>query len=364
MNNEKTILTISIPTWNRAMLLNDLIYQLSSQITDYNLSEKIEVLISNNGSADNTEDIAEDYIKKFSFAKYNNNKINIGLRDNVIKSMELAEGEYILLLGDDDRLRKDCLPDVIDFLEKNPETGLILDSSTFKKNPFQNNSEISLNQLLEKFFWHMGNAGVFIVKTSCIKEILKQHPYEYFNTSWPQTQLMILGLNQNKNLKIYLYNFELTSEVIHGEVTVYSSYYLWRTCYLDLFNSIESIKSLIDEATLNAAKKYLSNNLIQLFYNVLQCGVFVDDKEMRRKTVKNISENLCLFGSREKFYFRVITIALSLPSPVARIISNSFIFSIRGIKGIKKKNEFVKNELLKKTKIKKTDNLAVREFQF
>ncbi len=364
MNECKTDLTISIPTWNRAKFLKELIYQLSSQITNYNLVDKTEVLISNNGSIDDTETISEDYIKKFSFAKYNNNKVNIGLRDNVIRSMELAGGKYLILLGDDDRLRKECLPDVIDFLEKTPDAGIILDSSNFKNNPFGDCSEISLIEMLENFYWQMGNAGVFIFRTSCIKEILKKHPYDYFSPSWPQTQLMILGLYFNKDLKCYVKNFDLISEAFHGDVTIYNSYYLWRTCYYDLFTAIDSIKSEINEPTINAAKKYLSNNIVQLFYNILQCGVFLDDKEMRTKTAKNISANLHLFSRKEKLLFRIIYLTLLLPPFLSRIISNLFIFSIRGMKGIKKKNEFVKTERLKKSKIKKTDNIALREFQF
>jgi len=358
------VLTISIPTWNRSSLLNELIKQLVRQISENRLENKIEILISNNGSNDDTDILVKSYQKNYTFISYNNNGVNIGARANVLKSMQLATGKFLMVLGDDDRVNDNCLTGLVNFLETNNETGLIIDSSKFKKNPVGNKVVIDLSTLLVNFYWHIGNAGVFIVRTSFIKNNLERHPYEYFSLSWPQTQLLILGLYQNKNLKCHIENFCIVSEAIHGLVTIYTSYYLWRTLYFDLFAAIESIKPEIDERTVNASKKYLSDNIKQTFYNILQCGVFLDDEETKQKTASHISENLHLFSPKEKFYLRIINAALRIPSPIAKLISNTFIFSIRGKKGIIKKNAFVKSELLKKSKIKNTDNLVVREFQF
>jgi len=360
---EKT-LTISIPTWNRCFLLNELIQQLVRQISENRLENKIEVLVSNNGSNDDTENLVKSYQKNYSFVSYNNNGINIGARANVLRSMELASGKFLMVLGDDDRVNKNCLTGLVNFLEINNETGVVIDSSKFKKNPAGNNVVINLTTLLVNFYWHMGNAGVFIVRTSFIKNNLERHPFEYFSLSWPQTQLLILGLYQNKNLKCHIGNFDIVYEAIHGQVMIYTSYYLWRTLYFDLFTAIESIKPEIDERTVNASKKYLSDNIVQTFYNILQCGIFLDDEETKQKTASHISENLYLFSIEEKFYLRIINAALRIPSPIAKLISNTFIFLIRGKKGIDKKNEFVKNEMQKKSKVKNSDNLVVREFQF
>jgi glycosyltransferase involved in cell wall biosynthesis len=363
--SDSKILTISIPTWNRAALLKELIDQLVKQILDYKLEDKIEILVSDNGSEDNTQIIMKDLSDKNNFISYSRNNTNIGASGNVLKSMGLAAGKFVLFLGDDDRINKNSLTDLVNFLEMNPETGLVIDSSNFKRNPFAgNDNSLNLITLLENFYWHIGNAGVTILRTSFVKDNLKVHPYEYFSFSWPQTQLMILGMFQNSELKIYVRDLNLVSDTVHGEVMIYNSHYLWRAGYYGLYNAIDSIKSDLDESTVIAAKKYLSSNIVQLSFNILQCGVFLDDKGIKRKAVNHISENIHLFSFKEKFFLKMICFALILPAPVSKLISNIFIFMTRGMKGIDKKNEFVNSEKIKLAGINNANKKIVREFEF
>ena len=361
---QEKILTISIPTWNRCELLKELIDQLVIQINSNRLADKAEILISNNGSEDQTDALVKSYMENNKYISYNNNGVNIGARANVLKSMELASGKFLMILGDDDRITDNCLKGLIEYLETAVDTGLVLDSNKFKKNPLGNNSDTDLTGLLENYYWHMGNAGFFIVRTSFAKENLKKHPYEYFSISWPQIQIEVLGLYQNKELKIHIDNFNILAESVHAEVMIYNSYYLWRTTLLDLLNAINDIKEEIDEKTVNAAKKYLRDNIKQTFFNILQCGVFIDDKETRLKTAAHIKENIHLFSDKEKKYLRMIRAAQMLPSPLARSVSNAFIYATRGSAGVKKKNDYVRGELMKKEKLSKKKSLAVREFKF
>ncbi|HMS64700.1 MAG TPA: glycosyltransferase family 2 protein [Ignavibacteria bacterium] len=359
------ILTISIPTWNRSALLKELLDLLAFQIINFNLESKIEILVSDNGSEDDTEKVMTGFSQNHSFVTYNRNKTNIGASGNVLKSMETAEGKFTLFLGDDDRINKNCLSGLITFLEQNPETGLLIDSSNFKKNLFPDSTEsLDLVTLLENFYWHIGNAGVTILRSSFAKDNLKTHPYEYFSFSWPQTQLMILGIYQHSNLKIYIRDLNIVSDSVHGEVMMYSSHYLWRAGYYGLYNAIDSIKADLDEKSVNAAKNYLKNNIVQLSFNILQCGVFVDDKEVKRKAVTHISENIHMFSLKEKLFLRMICFTLMLPAPVSKFLSNVFIFLTRGVKGIEKKNDFVKAERLKKAGLTDSNKMIVREFEF
>ena len=174
----------------------------------------------------------------------------------------------------------------------------------------------------------------------------------------------MLGLYQNKELKVHIDNFNILADSVHAEVMIYNSYYLWRTTLLDLLNAINDIRDEIDEVTINAAKKYLRDHIKQTYFNILQCGVFIDDKETRLKTADHIKENINLFSDKEKNYLRMIRAAHLLPSPFARTVSNAFIYATRGSAGLKKKNEYVNGELMKKEKLSKKKSLAVREFKF
>lgn len=106
MNN--IFLTIAIPTFNRAQLLEKQLNNICDQIG--NLS--IEVLINDNCSDDATKLVAERYIKKYSFVKYFCQIKNIGLDGNVYSCYKNASGQYIWFLSDDDTVLSHTVADV------------------------------------------------------------------------------------------------------------------------------------------------------------------------------------------------------------------------------------------------------------
>jgi glycosyltransferase involved in cell wall biosynthesis len=95
-----SLLTIAIPTYNRGYILEKTLLNLQN-ILDLNNTYRscVEVLISNNGSIDNTKEI----LSKYSFKYFNQNK-NIGYDENILFLYKQANSEYILFLSDDDIL--------------------------------------------------------------------------------------------------------------------------------------------------------------------------------------------------------------------------------------------------------------------
>lgn len=64
----------------------------------------IEICISNNASTDNTHKFIETITQKYPFIKYKQQPSNVGIDRNMIDVMLMATGEYILPLGDDDKI--------------------------------------------------------------------------------------------------------------------------------------------------------------------------------------------------------------------------------------------------------------------
>lgn len=61
-NNKKMpLLSICIPTWNRAKFLEQSLGRFTEQIKDIN-PEELELYVSDNCSDDNTSDVAKHYI--------------------------------------------------------------------------------------------------------------------------------------------------------------------------------------------------------------------------------------------------------------------------------------------------------------
>jgi len=362
--SSQKILTISIPTWNRGVLVKVLLENIITEISKYQLESKVEVQITNNASSDDTEAIILCYAQKHDYIFYTNNGVNIGLGPNVLKCMYLAKGKYCLLLGDDDRLKTGSLPALIEYLEQHPDTGLLIDTSIHKKYKVEKEVTMELAPFLEKYYYFMGNAGVFIVRSSYVQENYEKRNMKGISFSWPQTQLIILSSYQHPEYKIRLNNFNLFGESEHANITLYNSFYLWKVAYFELMEDMENMKGLVSAEVVQAAKKYYADNAVQNLFNILQCGVFLDDHAIKSKTQKHILEHLNPFSFKEKVYLFIIVAVLRLPSAVSKFLSNVFIFLIRGREGLEKKNKFVKQELEKKEIINSKKKTIIREFSF
>ncbi|HLG33415.1 MAG TPA: glycosyltransferase family A protein [Bacteroidia bacterium] len=358
------ILTISIPTFNRGILVRELLENITGQVSKHKLENKIEVQITNNASSDNTEPIIQSYSSKHNYIFYTKNETNIGLGPNVLKCMFLANGKYCLLLGDDDRLKPDSLPQLIAFLEENPDTGLLIDTANNKKDKVNKPTQLNLVQMLERYYYFMGNAGVFVVLSSYIKENYENRNFKGISFSWPQTQFMIMSSYKHPEKKIQLDNFNLVGESEHTNITLYNSYYLWKVAYYELVVDIENIRQGVSNEVVRAAKKYFSNHAIQNFYNILQCGVFIDDAETKVKTRKHILSHLTHFSFKEKILLNIIVMVLWLPDSLSKKFSNLFIYLTRGSKGLEKKNNFVKHEKKKMELIKSKKETIIRDFSY
>lgn len=103
-NNSKV--TVAIPTFNRASLLDQTIESVLGQS-----HINIELIVSDNFSSDNTSDIVASYqderIVYFRQAR------NLGMVGNWNFCLEHATGEYFLLLSDDDLLAKSAIENLL-----------------------------------------------------------------------------------------------------------------------------------------------------------------------------------------------------------------------------------------------------------
>lgn len=98
----KTLLSICIPTYNRANCLKVCLDSIVPQFKNKEVLEQVEVVISDNASSDNTTEVIKEFQNKFKNIKYFRNKINIGFDQNLLNAVEKSSGEYCLTFGDDD----------------------------------------------------------------------------------------------------------------------------------------------------------------------------------------------------------------------------------------------------------------------
>lgn len=128
------ILTIAIPTYNRRKYLG---LALNSIFSQYD--EKVEVIVSDNCSTDDTKDFVS---KEYPKAIYYCNERNIGM-ENFKRCYDRANGKYIMLLGDDDILLEGAISHILHFLEENDNLDLIILNHVFFKDNYLEKCERS-----------------------------------------------------------------------------------------------------------------------------------------------------------------------------------------------------------------------------
>ncbi|MBB5608600.1 MULTISPECIES: glycosyltransferase family 2 protein [unclassified Janthinobacterium] len=109
-------LSICIPTYNRSAYLKRFLEKLYAEIDKFSLQKQVEVIVSDNSSADDTPEIVQSFVKKGLI--YSRNENNIGPDANFLKLFEMSTGEYIWLPGDDDLFADDFLPYLLQTAEK------------------------------------------------------------------------------------------------------------------------------------------------------------------------------------------------------------------------------------------------------
>ncbi len=112
------LLSICIPTYNRASYLKLCLDSIVIQFSDPGLKHLIEVVISDNASPDNTHSIVKKFQESFENITYFRNETNIGMDDNVTNSVMKATGKYCWHIGDDDVVQNGALAALIEALQK------------------------------------------------------------------------------------------------------------------------------------------------------------------------------------------------------------------------------------------------------
>jgi glycosyltransferase involved in cell wall biosynthesis len=117
MSNPKV--SILIPTYNYAHYLDETIQSaLNQTYTDF------ELLIVDNHSTDNTEQLVEKYLGDPRVSYHKNSK-NLGVVGNFNRCLELANGEYIKLLCADDKFHPQLLEKYVPVMEQYPNVSLV-----------------------------------------------------------------------------------------------------------------------------------------------------------------------------------------------------------------------------------------------
>jgi glycosyltransferase involved in cell wall biosynthesis len=151
--------SVCLPTYNRSGYLSQTLASVLAQtFTDF------EVIVSDNCSTDSTPDVVG--ARKDPRIRYVRNERNIGLFPNMNQCLELARGEYVCILHDDDVYAPRFLEREVGMLDRHPSAGFVhcatyeIDASGVRRRLVRAYPDDCLRSRQEEFTRYLGGHNV------------------------------------------------------------------------------------------------------------------------------------------------------------------------------------------------------------
>lgn len=203
---EKDLVSIIMPTYNREKTIKRALDSLLSQTYS-----NIEMIIIDDGSSDNTNEIINSYTdKRINYIKLTK---NMGANYARNYGISVAKGKYITFQDSDDEADINKIEDLVNFTNNNSCDIVFCNVRVKKKNKYKVliKKQINENEVLEKLLW--GNfisiEGLFL-KRSILKDITFDDNLLRFQ-DWD----LIIRLAQKYSIKHY--HKELTTVYVQND---------------------------------------------------------------------------------------------------------------------------------------------------
>lgn len=313
---DKPLVSILIPTFNRAELLKKALESAINQTY-----KNIEIIIGDNHSEDNTEDVCKQYASIDKRIKYYRHNENIKLAGNGNFLVNKISGEYFIWLNDDDWLSLDYVEKCIQFLANNNDYSFVSPSSIFYYDHFSFKSQgfepiINQDDVAERMKSFLETIGISVLvngmfKTSIINK-WKKLESNIFKQKYAEDCIFMLAyLAAGKGMCINSthYNKQDTGATRISIENTPEDY--WDTTNINNITQHYYCSKIFSDAIKNDAifKEFLSeeetqkcsNVIIDLFYKN-----YINNKlKNMKRGIKHYIKRHPLFFTRKRFYFKV-----------------------------------------------------------
>ena len=305
------LVSVVMPTYNHEPYIAQAIEGALMQKTNL----PYEVLIGEDGSSDGTREICKEYAAKYPdkirlFLNDRNNVIYINGRPtgrwNPINLLRNARGKYIAFCeGDDYWTDPDKLQKQVDFLEANPEYGLVHTDyneeyvkserrlmNIYKKRELENKTELTFNDLLIE---NLIDTPTVCVRTKTLQDAIRSLSDDvtsFLMGDYP------LWLEISRNNKIYRFNESFATYRILEESASH---------FKDIKKKFQFIDSSYDIKYYFISKYGCSENVrnrIDFNYQIflIRYAFLLNKKELALKAV-NIRDGLSCLEIKDKLLY-------------------------------------------------------------
>lgn len=268
------LFSICIPTRNRAHLIGRALESCQKQ--SYG---NIEVIVVDNCSSDDTAGIVASYRNRDSRIKFFQNDRNLGQTRNIFKAFELASGDYVQYLADDNWLEDNYAEEKLRCFSDNPGVGLV--ASALKKYKMssqgldvcfalQKKSErMDSNFVFKNFYRSDGWFGVLctarrkdmLEALAALSNIPNRYGYDYLKSSMAYDLLPFLYILSKYPYMVYTdrttyFDLMIPSEIEDATLT---NLVTWHHCYRVAVQHTFSLCGL--QSHVSACKRFFGASL-------------------------------------------------------------------------------------------------------
>lgn len=258
----KPLLSICIPTYNRSTYLR---WLLESIVSQKGFTEEVEIIIYDDPSSDNTQEMVSEYIKKYTNIIYHRNIERVWMTTAFVESVLLCNGEYTWLFWSDDiiwpnaiecmlGILKDKSLDLVlndygDFRYKDIHTNIDKDISLFHwLSEFYNNFHQHPHPSFDNFIAYFSYISVYCFRTSIFK-----NQYAISLEQWCKNFI----LEHYFNFSYLLFCDQKIGQIgiVHNPVLTYNQW--WKPSWRMNFKILKDVYSLfwiLENSTITSKK--------------------------------------------------------------------------------------------------------------
>jgi len=200
------LLTIVIPTYNRAENLELLLRVLQAELSG--LEDAVQVLVSDNASTDRTPELTRDVQAGWPALRVQRHAQNLGPEENFCSGVERVDSRYFWIIGDDDLPKRGVVAHLIALLREHAPALVYMQSEWVSPitSPDQGESIGTLSvEMLDAFkfarrvhVWVTYISGVIVDRTVLIRALGEHKIRRFTNTSLVQLGWILPVLATNE----------------------------------------------------------------------------------------------------------------------------------------------------------------------
>jgi glycosyltransferase involved in cell wall biosynthesis len=325
---KKPFLTIGIPTWNRLPYLQKNVEGLIRQILSQQLTDSVEIFISDNASTDDSAAFLSETTQQHSFVRAYSHSENRGANANFQFVIESAQAEYVWLLGDDDLLAENVIARVITDIKTNhPDVivGPAVYDNTQEKATHQDFHHVTLTDqsilAKEDLILLAGKMSGLIFRKESVLPVLSLAGsiIHQTRTPWPHLAWLLLVLNDPAK-KLLVLPYGINQLVAANWFNLlFDGKTLLTILFIDYQALLLALKPLLSAPLYQAL---ISHSVVTRQASLLKCvlyGTYLDSygSLLRLACVSFLG----VVGVKNKvYYFMFLILPLLIPNTIRKII--------------------------------------------